>query len=90
MIAIAAEPLSGGRFSQMKLIELMPDLPKEMEDFKVLTCFAYSAFILSGLGIRGNLKLGFMESKHSFSHCVETLVPLVIIALFFWSSLTFT
>jgi hypothetical protein len=69
---------------------MVPDVGKDIGDIKVLTCFAYSAFILSGFGIRGNLKLGLMSSKHSFSHCISTLLPLLIIAIFFWSSLTYT
>ena len=90
MTAIAAEPLSDSRFSQMKVRELILSLSKDMEELKLLTCFTYFAFILTGLGIRGNLKVGFLGSKYSFSHCVETLLPLILIAVFLWSSLTFT
>lgn len=64
-----------------------------MHTFGETNLFAlYVAFgvIPTILGIMGNFTTVFTNSKHSTMHCLEGLLPIVICAMFLWTSLSFS
>ena len=63
---------------------------KTFGETKFLTVYMMLAVVPTFLGIIGNFKVVFAESKHSRLHCLEGLLPLVICTVFLWTSLSFS
>ena len=57
---------------------------------KFLTIYMCIGVLPTILGIIGNFKVVFAESKHSSIHCLEGLLPIAICSLFLYTSLCFS